>query len=91
MKPKSPFKSLLMEILAAIYSKSLTKYTNFSNYLLIVDAYSNIPKLYWMENITTEEVMDKLDMFQAIFGKLDVFGRWYMERIQTDTGTQFTS
>ena len=41
----------------------------FSNYLLIVDAYSKIPKLYGMENITTAEVMDKLDMFQSIFGK----------------------
>ena len=33
--------------------------TTFSNYLLIVDAYSKIPKLYGMEKITTEEVMDK--------------------------------
>ena len=33
------------------------------HYLLIIDAYSKIPKLYGMENITTEEVMDKLDMF----------------------------
>ena len=44
-----------------------------------------------MENITAEEVMDKLDMFQKIFGKLDEFGWWDMERIQTDAGTQFTS
>ena len=29
------------------------------------------------ENITTEEVMDKLDMFQAIFGKVNKFGWWY--------------
>ena len=43
-----------------------------------------------MQNITTEEVMEKIDMFQAIFGKVDQFVWWYMERIQTDTGTQFT-
>ena len=44
-----------------------------------------------MENITTEEVMDKLDMFQTRFGKLDEFGWWDMERIQNDADTQFTS
>ena len=44
-----------------------------------------------MENITTEEVTDKLDMFQARFGKVDEFGWWYMERIQTDAGMQFKS
>ena len=63
-----------MDIILSISSKSLTKDTNFDHYLLIVDAYSKIPKLYAMENITTEEVMDKLDMFQAIFGKIDEFG-----------------
>ena len=63
-----------MDIILAKHSKSLTKYIAFDDYLLIVDAYSNIPKCYGMENITTEEVMDKLDMFQAIFGKVDQFG-----------------
>ena len=44
-----------------------------------------------MENFTTEEVMDKLDMFQAIFVKVDEFGWWDMYIIQTDVGTHFTS
>ena len=44
-----------------------------------------------MENITTAEVMDKLDMFQSRFGKIDQFGWWDLERISTDAGTQFTS
>ena len=35
--------------------------------------------------------MDRLDMFQAILGKLDEFGWWYMEIIQTDPVTQCTS
>ena len=35
--------------------------------------------------------MDKLDMFRDIFGKLDEFGRWYLERISVDVGMQFTS
>ena len=50
-----------------------------------------IPKLYGMENITAEEVMYKLEKFQAIFGKLDDLGWWDTKRIQTDTGTQFSS
>ena len=65
--------------------------TTFSNYLLIVDGYSKIPKRYGMEKITTEEVMDKLDMLQSIFGKIDEFGWWYLEIISANSGTQFTS
>ena len=56
-----------------------------------MDSYAKIKKIYGMENITTEEVTDKLDMFQAIFGKLDEFGWWNMERIQTDAGKHLTS
>ena len=56
-----------------------------------MDDYSKIPKLYGMEIITTEEVIDKPDMFQSILGKVDGFGWWDMEIIQTDNGTQFTS
>ena len=43
-----------------------------------------------MEKITTEEVMDKLDMLQSILGKIDKFGWWYLERISADAGTEFT-
>ena len=91
MKAKTPLKWVFMDIIPATSSKSLTKRHYFDNYLLIVDAYSNISKLYGMENITTEEVMDKIDMFQEIFEKLDRFGWWDMEIIKTDAVTQFTS
>ena len=69
LNPKSPFKWILMDIIPSTAPKTLTSDTTFSKYILIVDAYSKIPKLYGMEKITTEEVMDKLDMFQSIFGK----------------------
>ena len=59
-----------MDIIPSTAPKSLTSDTTFSNYHLIVDAYSKITKLYGMENITTEEVMDKLDMFKSDLGKL---------------------
>ena len=52
-----------MDIIPSTASKSLTSDTTFSTYLSIVDAYSKIPTFYGMEKITTEEVMDKLDMF----------------------------
>ena len=67
LKPKSLFKWFLMDIIPSTSPKSLTNDTNFKNYLLIVDAYSKIPKLYGMENINNAEVMDKLDMFQSRF------------------------
>ena len=79
-----------MDIIPSTAPKNLTSDTNFSNYLLIVDAYSKIPKLYGMDNITTEEVMEKLDMLQSIFGKIDQFVWWDLERISADAGTQFT-
>ena len=47
-----------------------TKDTTFSKDLSIVYTYSNISKLYEMEDITTEEVMEKLDIFQAIFERV---------------------
>ena len=73
-----------MDIIPSTASKSLTSDTTFYNYLLIVDAYSKVTKLYGMEKITTEEVMDKLDMFQSRFGERCEFGWWYLERISAD-------
>ena len=40
-----------------------------------------------MEIITTEEVVDKLDMFQYGFGKIDEFGWWDLEIISAYSGT----
>ena len=65
-----------MDIIPSTAPKSLTSDATFSNYFLIVDAYSKITKPSVMEKITTEEVIDKLDMFQSIFGKIDEFGWW---------------
>ena len=81
LKPKSLFKRNFMNIIPSTAPKILTNDTTFSKYLLIVDTYSKIPKLYSMEKITTEEVMDKLDMFQSRFGKIDEFGWWNLEII----------
>ena len=57
LKPKAPFKWVFMEVIPSTAPKSPTNETNFQNYLLIVDAYSKIPQLYGMENITTAEVL----------------------------------
>ena len=90
LNPKAPFKCWFMDILPTITPKILTNDTTFSNFVLIVDAYSKIPNIYGIEKITTEEAMDKLDMLQSIFGKIDKFGWWYLERISADAGKQFT-
>ena len=79
-----------MGIIPSTASKSLTSDTTFSNYLLIVYAYSKIPKLYGMEKITTEEVINKLDIFQSRFGKIDQFGWWDLDIISADAGKKFT-
>ena len=44
-----------------------------------------------MENITTEEFTNKLDMFQARFVNVDGFGWQDMEIIKTDAGMKFAS
>ena len=35
-----------------------------------------LPKLYAIENITTGEVIDNIDIFQARFRKVDEFYWW---------------
>ena len=62
-----------MDIIPSTASKRFTSETIFYNYLLIADAYSKIPKTYFTNKITIEEVMDKLDMFQYRFGKINGF------------------
>ena len=69
LKPKAPFKWVFTDVIPSTAPKRLTIYTAFSNGLLIVDAYSKIPKLYGMEKITTEEIMDKMDMLHYRFEK----------------------
>ena len=44
LKPKSPFKWFLIDIITSTLPESLTSDTKFSNYLLIVDTYSKIQK-----------------------------------------------
>ena len=80
-----------MDIIPATSPKRLTSETDFCDYLLVVDAYSKISKLYGMDRITTEENMGKLDMFQSRIGKIDEFIWWDLEIISADTGTQLTS
>ena len=43
-----------------------------------------------MDRINTEEVMDKLYMFQSRFGKIGKFGWWDLKIISADARTQFT-
>ena len=87
LNPKAPFQGVFMDVIPSTAPNSLTNETNIKNYLLIVDAYSKIPKRYGMENITTAEVLDKLDMFQSRFSKINQFGWWDLERISAYTVT----
>ena len=58
-----------MDIIPSIPLIVLTGDNNFSNYLLIVDSYSRIPKIYERENKNTEDVMYKLDIFRQYLEK----------------------
>ena len=65
-----------MDIIPLTAPKRLTSDTIFFYYTFIFDAYSKITKPYGMKKITTEEVMDKLYMFQSRFRKVEKFGWW---------------
>ena len=71
LNPKAPFKWVLMDLIPSTAPKRLTSDTTFSNCVLIVYDYFRIPKIYGMEKFHTEEVMDKLDMFQYRFRKME--------------------
>ena len=90
LNPRAPFKWVFMGIITATSPKRLKSKTIFSNYLLIVDSYSKILKMYGMDKNTTDKVMDKSHIFQSIFGKIDGFVWWDFERISADEGTQYT-
>ena len=59
-----------MDIISKTAPNILTSETTFSTSLLIVDAYSKIRNLNGMEKIPTEELLDKLDIYQYRFGKI---------------------
>ena len=51
LKLKAPLKWIFIDIIPTTPPKSLTSETNFSNFLLIVDAYPQTPKLYGTEKL----------------------------------------
>ena len=80
-----------MDITTATAPEVLTSEINFLIIFLVFDTYSKTKKLDGMYIITAEEVMDKLDMFQPRFVKIDKFGWWDFEIISVYAGMQFTS
>ena len=87
LNPRAPFKWVLMDIIPSTTPKRLTSDAKFYKYLLIADSLSEFLKLYGIEKIITEEVMDKLYMFQSISGKIDELGWWDLEIISADADT----
>ena len=50
LNPKSHFKWVFMDVIPETAPKRVTSDNTFSNYLLIVDAYSKIPKfVIWLK------------------------------------------
>ena len=91
MGAEKPLARVFMDIIPAPQKSSFDPDCDFSHYLLIVDTYSRMPRLYELNEINTEAVMDKIEEFVARYGELNVFGWWNIGRIQADVGPQFTS
>ena len=68
------------------YSRNSTKMFDKGYHFFLFSfnfyAYSKIQKNYDMDRITTEEVMDKLGVFQSIFGKIEKICWWNLEKNQ---------
>ena len=69
IETKGTFQMGFIDIIPETAPKRFTSETTLYTDLLIFYAYSKILKLYGMERINTEKVMDKLDMFQPRFEK----------------------
>ena len=80
-----------MDIIPAPHKSSFDPNCGFSNYLLIVDTYSRIPRMCGLNELHSEAVMDKIEEFVARYGEVNKFGWWNIGRIQADAGPQFTS
>ena len=52
-----------MYIITSTAPKVLTSDTTSNKNLVTIDTHSKISKFYGVEKITTEEIMDELDMF----------------------------
>ena len=82
IEPKGTFQIVFIEVIAAIASNSLTSETSFLIIFLLLIHTQKFQISYGTERISTEEVMDKLDIFQYGFGKIDEFGWWYLKILQ---------
>ena len=91
LNPKTPFKWVFMDIIPSIALKILTSDKTFSNYLLIVDAYSKTQKLYGMEISLLQKLWKNWICSSPDLGKLTNFRWWDLERISADASKQFTS
>ena len=70
LKPKAPFKWVFLDVNPSTAPKSLTNDTNYQNYLLIVDAYSKIPKLYGTEILLMQKLWTNWTCSSPYLGKL---------------------
>ena len=88
---EKPLATVFMDIIPAPHKSSFDPDCDFSHYLLIVDTYSRIPRLYGLNDLNTEAVVEKIEELVARYVKVNDFGWWNIGRIQTDAGPQFTS
>ena len=70
LKTKALFKWVFMDIVPSTAPQNLTSDTTFSNYLLIVDAYSKITKLYGTEKSQQKKLWTNWICFNPDLGKL---------------------
>ena len=84
LKPKARFKWVLW----TLFQKHHQMFWQVKLHLviifniLVVDACSKIPKLYGVEKLLLKKVIDRLDMFQFIFVKIDEFCWCYLKEFQ---------
>ena len=81
MGAENPLVRVFMDIIPAPHKSSFDPDCDLSNYLLIDNTYSRMSRLYGLNEIHSEAVMDKIEKFVVSYGRGNRFGWWNIGRI----------
>lgn len=86
-----PGEIVFMDILPCKSQPSLALKTSHDDCLILLDAFSRFSVMYGLPNKSTKCVMDTIKMYGATYKVADTYGFLYIDPIQSDAGSEFTS
>jgi hypothetical protein len=86
-----PGQVLFLDIIPNTHKRSLTPKTHFSNYLIIVCAYSRYCVMIGLNGTTSNNIAEALQLYCVNHGPRLGFKITDIDRLHADAGTQFLS